>query len=155
MTATRSHERQRRAELRRAGKRGGARAPRSHPASPSRPLGPLRPAVGSLTSGGSRGAEGPGGRRLWSEGGRRWDTCLVPATTVFFPPITEWGRLKMAAASLGVGDGNGILFRRCSPAKPRRSHLGLAGRASCQRHKMAEPPPLPAARLCRLSRAPG
>lgn len=57
----------------------------------------------------------------------------------------------MAAASLGVGDGNGILFRRCSPAKPRSSHLGLAGWASCQRHKMAEPPPLPATRLCGLS----
>ena len=39
-----------------------------------------------------------------------------------------------------VGEGSGIAFRRCSPAKPRRSHLGLAGWAHCQRHKMAEAP---------------
>lgn len=82
--------------------------PRSHPAS-SRPLGPLRLGVRSPTSGGSRGAEGPGGWRLWPEGGRRWDVCLAPATAVFFPlPGYEarelgGGRLKMAAASLGVG----------------------------------------------------
>lgn len=39
-----------------------------------------------------------------------------------------------------LGEGSGILFRRCSPAKARRSHLGLAGLARCQRHKMAEEP---------------
>lgn len=39
-----------------------------------------------------------------------------------------------------VGEGSSISFRRWSPAKPRRSHLGLAGRARCQKHKMAEEP---------------
>lgn len=39
-----------------------------------------------------------------------------------------------------LGEGSGVLFRRCSPAKARRSHLGLAGLARCQRHKMAEEP---------------
>lgn len=39
-----------------------------------------------------------------------------------------------------LGEGSGLGSRRCSPAKPRRSHLGLAGRARCQRHKMAARP---------------
>lgn len=42
-----------------------------------------------------------------------------------------------------LGEGSGILFRRCSPAKPSPQPSwagGLAGWARCQRHKMAAGP---------------
>lgn len=58
-----------------------------------------------------------------------------------FFPLEEGERLKMAAASPWCwGRGAVSPFRRCSPAKPRCRHLGPAGRARCQRHKMAEEP---------------
>lgn len=39
-----------------------------------------------------------------------------------------------------LGEGSGISFRRSSTAKARSGHLGLAGLARRQRHKMAEAP---------------
>lgn len=52
----------------------------------------------------------------------------------FFPPLPliSEGKLKNGRwAPLAVGGGERVLFRRCSPAKPRRSHLGRrVGRAA-------------------------
>ena len=58
-----------------------------------------------------------------------------------FFSVTRGGKLKNGRCVPSVlGEGSSISFRRCSPAKPRCRHLGLAGRAGCQRHKMAEKP---------------
>lgn len=58
-----------------------------------------------------------------------------------FFPLWGWGGIKNGRCVPSVvGEGSGISFRRCSPVKPRRSHLGLADWARCQRHKMAEEP---------------
>lgn len=50
------------------------------------------------------------------------------------------GGLKMAAASPWCWGRGEVSFLRCSPTKARRSHLGLAGWARRQRHKMADEP---------------
>lgn len=58
-----------------------------------------------------------------------------------FFPLEEGRKIKNGrCVPLVLGEGSGISFRRCSPAKPRCRHLGPAGRARCQRHKMAEQP---------------
>lgn len=46
----------------------------------------------------------------------------------------------MAAASPWCWGRGEVSFLRCSPTKARRSHLGLAGWARRQRHKMADGP---------------
>ncbi|KAG8516057.1 Transformer-2 protein-beta, partial [Galemys pyrenaicus] len=77
-------------------------------------------------------------------GGVEGGGCVVPSFLYLFRPVglkAEGGKIKNGRCVPSVmGEGSSISFRRCSPAKPRRSHLGLAGWARCQRHKMAEEP---------------
>lgn len=156
MTAIRSHERQRRAELRRAGTRGGVVAAAVSPCSLPRPCGPLRPGSGSLAASGSRGAGGPDGRRPESPGrppaGRGPRTRRDRFFGFFFLPLGGggWGRLKMAAAfprrwGMGAGSNFAVALLRSRAAAILGSRAGRAARSTKWRSRRGSWRPGPAA----------
>lgn len=154
MTAIWSHERQRRAELRRAGTRGGPRAAAVSPCSLPRPCGPLRPGSGSLAASGSRGAGGPDGRppRVAREAaGGPW-ASYPPRPVFFFLPLGGggWGRSKMAAAfprrwGMGAESNFAVALLRSRAAAILGSRAGRAARSTKWRSRRGSWRPGPAA----------